>query len=268
VVYFAVWLFWGLRLNKLSDEQDRTGDPTLRERMRAFSAPGLLLFTLTATFAVFDWVLSADTQYYSTVYGAMILIGDILQTFALTIIAIILASRGDRFGGRINAPILHELGKLMFAFVIFWAYLSASQLIITWPANLPQEATWYLDRTNGFWKFLAAAVALSMFLFPFLALLSQDLKKNPRRLIWAAAWILFARLIDIFWIVEPPFRNVSASSPLATSTGFTVYWTDAAAFIGLGGIWLYVFLGQLRRRPLLPLRDPRVMAPRPEEVIA
>jgi hypothetical protein len=268
VIYFAIWLFWGLRVNKMADDQDRTGDPTLSERMRAFSAPGLLIFSMTATFAVIDWVLSTDTQYFSTVYGAMILIGDILQTFALTIIVMILVSRGDRFGGRINAPILHDLGKLMFAFVIFWAYLSASQLIITWPANLPQEAVWYLDRTNGFWKVLAAAVALSMFVIPFLALLSQGLKKDPRRLIWAAAWILVARLIDIFWIVEPPFRNASTSTPLATSSGFTVYWTDAAAFIGVGGIWLYAFLGQLRRRPLLPLRDPRVMAPRPEEVIA
>ncbi len=107
-----------------------------------------------------------------------------------------------------------------------------------------------------------------MFVIPFLALLSQGLKRDPRRLIWVAIWILVARLIDIFWIVEPTFRNASTSSPLATSTGFSVYWTDAAAFIGLGGIWLYAFLGQLRRRPLLPLRDPRVMAPLPEEVIA
>lgn len=267
-VYFAIWLFWGLRVNKLADEQDRTGDPTLRERMRAFSAPGLLIFSVTATFAMFDWVLSTDVQYYSTVYGAMILIGDILQTFALTILVMILVSREDRFGGRVNAPILHELGKMMFAFVIFWAYLSASQLIITWPANLPQEAVWYLDRTAGFWKYFAWAVALSMFAIPFCALLSQNLKKNPRRLIWVCVWILVARLVDIFWIVEPTFRNTSASSPLATATGFTVYWTDAAAFIGLGGIWLYVFLGQLRRRPLLPLRDSRVMASRPEEVIA
>ena len=268
VVFFAIWLFWGLRVNKLADEQDRTGDPTLRERMRAFSAPGLLLFTLTGTFAMFDWVLSTDTQYFSTVYGAMILIGDILQTFALTILVMILVSKEDRFGGRVNAPILHELGKMMFAFVIFWAYLSASQLIITWPANLPQEAVWYLDRTAGFWKYFAWAVALSMFAIPFCALLSQNLKKNPRRLIWVCVWILTARLVDIFWIVEPTFRNTSASSPLATAPGFTVYWTDAAAFIGLGGIWLYVFLGQLRRRPLLPLRDSRVMAARPEEVIA
>jgi hypothetical protein len=267
-VFFAIWLFWGLRVNKLADEQDRTGDPTLRERMRAFSAPGLLIFSVTATFAMFDWVLSTDVQYYSTVYGAMILIGDILQTFALTILVMILVSKEDRFGGRVNAPILHELGKMMFAFVIFWAYLSASQLIITWPANLPQEAVWYLDRTAGFWKYFAWAVALSMFAIPFCALLSQSLKKNPKRLIWVCVWILVARLVDIFWIVEPTFRNTSSSSPLATATGFTVYWTDAAAFIGLGGIWLYVFLGQLRRRPLLPLRDSRVMAPRPEEVIA
>jgi len=236
--------------------------------MRAFSAPGLLIFSVTATFAMFDWVLSTDVQYYSTVYGAMILIGDILQTFALTILVMILVSKEDRFGGRVNAPILHELGKMMFAFVIFWAYLSASQLIITWPANLPQEAVWYLDRTAGFWKYFAWAVALSMFAIPFCALLSQNLKKNPRRLIWVCVWILVARLVDIFWIVEPTFRNTSSSSPLATATGFTVYWTDAAAFIGLGGIWLYVFLGQLRRRPLLPLRDSRVMAPRREEVIA
>ena len=267
-IYFAVWLFWGLRVNKLADEQDRTGDPTLRERMRAFSAPGLLIFSITATFAMFDWVLSADTQYFSTVYGAMILIGDILQTFALTIMVMILVSREDRFGARLNASILHDLGKMMFAFVIFWAYLSASQLIITWPANLPQEAVWYLDRTTGFWKYFAWAVALSMFAIPFCALLSQSLKKNPKRLIWVCVWILVARLVDIFWIVEPPFRNASASSPLATSSGFAIYWTDAAAFIGLGGIWLYVFLGQLRRRPLLPLRDSRVMAARPEEVIA
>jgi len=267
-VYFAIWLFWGLRVNKLADEQDRTGDPTLRERMRAFSAPGLLIFSVTATFAMFDWVLSADVQYFSTVYGAMILIGDILQTFALTILVMILVSREDRFGGRVNAPILHELGKMMFAFVIFWAYLSASQLIITWPANLPQEAVWYLDRTNGFWKYFAWAVALSMFAIPFCALLSQSLKKTPKPLISVCHWILVARLVDIFWPVEPPFRNASSSTPLATASGFTIYWTDAAAFIGLGGIWLYVFLGQLRRRPLLPLRDSRVMAPRPEEVIA
>jgi hypothetical protein len=267
-IYFAIWLFWGTRVNRMADRQDETGDAGIAERMRAFSAPGLLIFVLTTTFAYIDWVLSTDPQFYSTVYGAMILIGDVLQTLALTLVTMILVSKGDRFGGRINAKILHDLGNLMFAFTIFWTYLSASQLIIIWPANLPQEIVWYLDRTNGAWRVLAIAIALSMFAIPFLALLSQARKRDPRRLMRVAIWLLVARAIDVFWIVAPTFRNASSSSLLHTSPGFAIYWTDFAAFLGIGGIWLYVFIGQLRRRPLLPLRDPRVMAPLPEEVVA
>ncbi|MDQ2843038.1 MAG: hypothetical protein M3Y72_18770 [Acidobacteriota bacterium] len=265
-IYFALLALWGWRVNRMSDEQDRTGDPTIRERMRAFSAPGVLVFTMTMTFAYIDWILSADTQFFSTVYGAMILIGDIVQSFALTLLVMILASRGDRFGGRINAKILHDLGNMMFAFVIFWTYLSASQLIIVWPANLPQELVWYLDRVSGFWKWFALATALSMFAIPFLALLSQARKRDPRRLMKVAIWLLVARVIDVFWIIEPTFRNSSTSSALHTGHGFAIYWTDFAAFIGIGGVWLYVFLGQLRRRPLLPLHDPRVSSPIPEAV--
>ncbi|HEX4749261.1 MAG TPA: hypothetical protein VH302_06925 [Bryobacteraceae bacterium] len=264
VLYFAIWLFWGLRLSNMFDRQDATGDPTLRERIRAFSAPGLLIFVMSATFAYIDWILSADAQYYSTVYGALIIIGDVLQTFALTIIVMILASRGDRFGGRINYSVLHDLGNLMFAFTIFWTYLTASQLIITWPANLPQELQWYLDRVHGPWKWITVFIALTMFAIPFLALLSQARKRDPRRLIKMAIWLLLARIVDIFWFLAPTYRNVSPSALLATSRGFSIYWTDFAAFLGLGGIWIYVYLRQLRRRPLLPLRDGRVSAPMPE----
>jgi len=254
VIYFSVWSFWGYRVFKMSDKQDQTGDPTLRERMRRFSAPGCLVVTLTVTFAYIDWILSADAQFFSTIYGAMLLFGDVLQTFALVITVLILTSKGDRFGGRINAVILHDLGNLMFAFTIFWTYLSVSQLIIVWPANLPQELGWYLVRVRGGWTVLAALISLIMFLIPFLGLLSQTRKRDPKRLIRIAVWILCARAIDLFWIVEPTFRT----------NGFAVYWTDFAAFIGIGGIWLYFYLGQLRRRPLLPLRDARVMNPLPE----
>lgn len=256
VVYFAIWFFWGFRVYKMADLQDETGDAALRERMRRFSAPGLLIFTLSASFAYIDWTLSADAQYYSTVYGAMILIGDVLQTFALVIIVLVLASGKDRFGGRVNPKVLHDLGNLMFAFTIFWTYLTASQLIITWPANLPQEIEWYLVRVRGGWKALAVMVGFSMFAIPFLALLSQARKRNPRRLVRVAVWILCARVVDIFWIVAPTYRT----------HGFALYWTDIAAFLGVGGIWTYVYLGQLRRRPLLPLRDPRVSEPMPEAV--
>ncbi len=142
----------------------------------------------------------------------------------------------------------------MFAFTIFWTYLSVSQLIIIWPADLPQEIEWYLVRVRGGWTVLASAVAIVMFVVPFLALLSQARKQNPKRLIRVAIWILCARAVDYFWIVEPTFRT----------HGFAFYWTDIAAFLGIGGIWVYAYLGYLRKRPLLPLRDPRVMPPLPE----
>jgi hypothetical protein len=268
VVYFAFFILIAARLSSWYDEQDRTGDFALRERIRAFSAPMLLLFVLIATFAYIDWVLSADAQYYSTVYGGILIIGNVLQAFALTNLTLILASQGDRFGGRINAKILHDLGNLMFAFTIFWAYLSAAQLIITWPGNLPQEISWYLDRTNGYWKVLAVVMGLTMFLIPFLALLSQQRKRDPRRLMKVCIWILIAKIIEIFWFVEPTYRSKSAGALLATSPGFTVYWTDFAAFLGLGGVWVFMFIKQLRRSPLLPLRDGRVQEPQPQEVLA
>jgi hypothetical protein len=254
VCYFAIWMFWGYRVVRMADKQDVTGDPTLKDKMRAFSAPGCLVVTFTATFAYIDWILSADSQFFSTMYGAILLFGDVLQTFALVIVAMVLASRKDRFGGRINPVILHDIGNMMFAFTIFWTYLSLSQLIIIWPANLALEVGWYLVRVRGGWTVIASMVALVMFVVPFLGLLSQARKRDPIRLMRVAIWILLARVVEMFWIVEPTFRT----------KGFAIYWTDFAAFLGIGGIWVYLFVGQLRRRPLLPLRDPRVMNPLPE----
>lgn len=254
VIYFVIWLLWFSRVQKLTDKQDETGDPGLVVRLRQISAPGLLVFVLTVTFAYIDWLLSTDAEFYSTVFAALILIGNVLQTFCLSVIVLIISSKHDRFGGRIHAKLLHDLGNLMFAFTIFWTYLSASQLIIVWPGNLPQEIGYYILRTTGFWRVITWIVGLTMFAVPFLSLLSQARKRNPARLIRIAVWILCAHVLYMFWVVEPTYRRA----------GFEIYWTDFAAFLGIGGIWVWAYLGQLRRRPLLPLRDPRLSQPIPE----
>ena len=254
VIYFVIWYFWFQKVQKLTDQQDETGDPGLVVRLRQISAPGLLVFVITVSFAYIDWLLSTDVEFFSTVFPALILIGNVLQTFCLSVLVLVISSKEDRFGGRIHAKILHDLGNLMFAFTIFWTYLTLSQLIIVWPANLPQEIGYYITRTKGFWRVITWVVGLTMFAVPFLSLLSQSRKRNPIRLIRIAVWILCAHVLYMFWVVVPTFRP----------NGFEIYWTDFAAFLAVGGIWVWAYMGQLRQRPLLPLHDPRLPEPMPE----
>lgn len=257
-IFFAILIWFVQKVLRMADAQDQTGGAHWPKRLGRSSAPVLLAFTFVGTFAYFDWVLSTSVEFYSTIYGALLLIGNVLQTFALTITVLLIASKKDRFGGRINKSLLHDLGNLMFAFTIFWTYLSVSQLIIIWPADLPQEVTWYLVRVKGGWKAVAAIISVIMFAIPFLALLSQARKQTPHRLIKISIWLLVAKAVDMFWVVLPTFRR----------DGFYVYWTDFAAFLGIGGLWVFLYLGYLAKRPLLPLRDPRVSPVVPEEAVA
>lgn len=248
LIFLGIWMLIAHRVTQLSDRQDVTGNLLIQDQMRRFSAPMLVLFVFTATFAFIDWVMSIEPHWYSTIYGAMVLIGQVLQTLAFSILVLILASGKDSYAGKVSPIVLHDLGNLMFAFTILWTYLSLSQLIIIWMGNLPLEIPWYLDRTRGSWKILTVAISVLAFVLPFLLLLSQARKRDPKRLIRIAVLVLIARAVDVFWLIEPSFRK----------QGFTVYWTDLAAFVGIGGIWLSFYLWQLRRRPLLPLRDIRL----------
>ncbi len=257
VIYFLVWVWLGYTLNRYSKKLEQTGEQTWIDRMTRVSAPGLLLFTFLGSFAFIDWIMSIDPHWYSTVYAANILVGQVLQGFALVIIGIVLVSRKIPMEEYVTPQLLLDLGNMTFAFIILWAYHSLSQLIIVWPGNLPAEITWYLDRTRGGWNYFAIAIALLLFTLPFLLLLSRTRKKNPSGILRIAIIIVIAKAIDLFWTVEPSFRPQGAA----------VYWSDLFAFVGIGGIWLFVYLANLRGRSILPLHDPR-LAPKPQEATA
>ncbi len=257
VVYYAIWLLYSRSLSRMSAQQDAVSDPALLRRIRRISAPGLLIFVMTATFAFIDWIMSLEPDWFSTIYGAMFLVGEVLEAFAFVIALAILLSRYSPLREVVTPQHLHDLGNLMFAFMVLWAYLSFSQYLIIWSGNLPDEISWYLNRLRGGWNLIAIALVVFHFAVPFLLLLQRGIKRRPQTLLGACIWILFARVLDVFWIVEPAFfgRHLHVS------------WMDAILPMAIGGLWLWLFFQQLRFRPLTPTWDPRLQGA-PRETVA
>lgn len=257
ILYFAVWTFYAWRLSGLSAEQDRTGDERLIGRMRAISAPGLVVFTFISTFAFVDWVMSLEPQWFSTMYGVMFLVGQMLGAFGLMIALVIVLSNEEPFSEYLTAQHVHDLGNMMFAFMVLWAYLSFSQFLIIWSGNLPDEIPWYLRRLNNGWGEVALAIVLFNFVTPFVLLLFRGVKRHAQRLFKVCLLILAIRLVDVYWIVEPAFYRQH----------FHIHWLDFALWLAIGGLWVSAFFWQLKSRGLLPLRDPRLQGI-PRETVA
>jgi hypothetical protein len=216
--------------------------------MKAMSTFGLLLFVLTVSFAFIDWIMSLEPHWFSTVYGAMFLVGQVLETFAFSIALLVLLSKYKPFVQVLNKQLYHDLGNLMLAFTMLWAYLSLSQFLIIWAGNLPEEIPWYIRRFTGGWGYIAWFLGIFHFCVPFVLLLMRFVKKNAALLQKVAIYMLVVRCVDVFWIVEPSFRQ----------RRFYVHWLDIACLAGVGGLWIAAFLWRLQQRPLLPLRDPRL----------
>jgi hypothetical protein len=248
-VYFAIWLALSYLLNKWSGDQDRTADRGISRRFRLLSGPGLVLFVLTVTFASFDWVMSLDPHWYSTVFGLLFVAGWGLSAFAFVIAALVWLSTRKPLQGVVAPSHFHDLGKLLLAFVMVWAYLSFSQYLIIWSGNIPEEARWYLHRQRGGWGVVAVLLISFQFALPFLLLLSRDLKRNARLLAGVAGLVLFMRLVDLFWLIAPEV-------PKTAGHHLNISWMDVLAPVGLGGIWLWFFATRLKKRPLLPFNDP------------
>ena len=210
------------------------------------SRGGLVAVGLTMTFASIDWVMSLEPHWYSTIYGILIMGGQVLAAMAFVIPIAALLARREPLAGIITAEQFHDLGKLMLAFVMLWAYFAFSQFLIIWSANLPEEIPWYLHRLHGGWQALGVALIVFHFALPFLVLLSRDVKRHAAAVASVALFVMFVRFIDLFWMVAPAF------SPAA----FEVHWMDVVAPVGVGGIWLWVFVWQLKGRSLVAVNDP------------
>ncbi|MEO8349851.1 MAG: hypothetical protein ABI610_13140, partial [Acidobacteriota bacterium] len=249
-VYFGAWLVLAYFLNRWSLEQDATDSPnrSIARRLQLLSSAGLVLYGLTVTFASIDWAMSLEPHWFSTMYGVLFIAGQGLSAFAFIVVVLVLLASRAPLSQFVEAKHYHDLGKLMLAFVMFWAYVSFSQYLIIWAGNLPEEIPWYLRRLQGGWGWVGAALVVLHFALPFFLLLPASANRNPRILLGVAGLVLFMRLVDIFWLTRPAFGQ----------GGFHVHWMDLLAPLGVGGLWLAAFLWQLGKRPLLPVNDPEM----------
>jgi hypothetical protein len=197
----------------------------------------LLLYILTLSMATIDWLMSLEPHWYSTIYSIMVITGQALAALAFVICILGFMKKGTP-PNEIPAKPWIDLGNMTLTFVMFWAYLSFSQYLIIWSADLPEEISWYLNRQQGGWFWLAMMLIAFQFALPFLLLLARRNKRDPRRLVRIAALLVGISLFNTFWLVEPPFHPAS----------LRVHWLDLAAFAAVGGFWMAGFFGQLERR--------------------
>jgi len=248
VVYFVVWCLLVHYLNRWSLEQDTSNNPRITRRLELLSRGGLVAFVGTMSFAAVDWMMSLEPHWFSTIYAVVVMGGQLLLAMAFTIrVMLTLTERGplDRV---VSTEQFHDLGKLMLAFTMLWAYFSFSQLLIMWSGNLPEESPWYLKRMAGGWQYLGLAIILFQFLLPFLLLLSRSRKRDAVRLARVAILILVVRFVDLFWVLTPAFHP----------QGFVLHWLDIACLVGVGGLWVWVFVYQLKGRSILAVGDPKL----------
>jgi hypothetical protein len=272
VIYFAVWTGLAVFFRRLSIKQDASGDPALSLRMSRVAAPGLLLFALSTTFAAFDWIMSLDPHWFSTIFGVSYFAGGFMAFCAFTILLVRwLCSRGY-LQGAVSTEHFHDLGKLLFAFMVFWTYTNFSQYMLIWYANLPEETMWYLKRQDHGWGTVGTIMILGHFFLPFAFLMSRHVKRSPVGLSIGAIFLLVIHCLDMQYLILPEAHVGSHAAPTAHAAegaiaqfthGFGEYlhqvgWADFGCFAALLAIVAGLALFHIRRTNLIPLRDPRL----------
>ena len=243
-IYFAIWNVLSLLLTRWSAQQDHPPVRDNSSKFKALSAPGLILYGFTITFAAIDWIMSIDPSWFSTIFGLSFLIGQVLSALCFAVVVERILFRYKPMSRLLKPVYVHDHGKFILTFIMVWAYFAFSQWLIIWAGNLPEEITWYMRRLNGGWGHVGLFLVLFHFAVPFVVLLSRPFKRDITRLVWLAVWLLLMRYVDLFWIIEPSF-----------STTFKVTWLDIIVPIAMGGLYLAYFFRNLSSRPLIPAYD-------------
>ena len=250
VIYFAIWITVGFFLSRWSQAQERSADPVFIERLQTLSGPGLVLYGLTVTFSAIDWLMSLEPHWYSTIFGMIFMVSHGLIALTFVIGAAYFLSRRETLRQIVAPWVLQDLGNLLLAFVMLWAYLSFSQFLLIWVENLQHEIPWYLHRLTGGWAAIGLALIVLQFALPFVLLLSRAVKRKPVALAAVASAVALMHFIELFWFVAPTFHP----------DGFSLHWMIIVAPFGIGGIWLWSFFSCLKDRSLLPMHDSRFVA--------
>ena len=261
IVFGLLWLFQFL-LNKWSLQRDadpaRGTEPSFdrwRVKFENLSGFGILLYSILLTVGAIDWIKSLDITWYSSIWGLQFLVGQGYAVLALSILTVILLSRFEPMKTILRATEQHDLGKLAFAFVMLNIYLCFAEFLIIWSGNVPDEIPWYLNRIHGGWWYVCTADFVCHWLIPFCLLLSRDLKRNKQKMIWLTCFMIFARCLDMFWLIEPNFADAAGNLHIAGNIGILAYITVPVAVISLWG-WFY--MKELQARPLINVNDPHV----------
>jgi len=244
VFYFAIWNLLSFLLTMWSKQQDRPGARDNSDRFKAVSGPGLILYGFTISFAAIDWVMSLDPSWVSTIFGLIVLIGEVLAAMCFAVVVERILFNYKPMSEMLNPDFVHDHGKWLLAFTMVWAYFNYSQWLIIWAGNLPAEITFYLRRLNGGWESVGFFLVVFHFCVPFALLLSRPFKRDITRLVWLAAWLLLMRYVDLFWMIEPNFSKT-----------LTITLADVVLPFAIGGLWLAYFFHNLGALPMLPVYD-------------
>ena len=249
IAFFVIWSFLAIWFRSGSVKQDASGDHDLTRRRVKWAGPGIVLFALTSTFASFDWAMTLEPHWYSTIFGVYYFAGSLVCVFAFLSLVVIGLRRSGCLEGFVTVEHMHDLGKLLYAFVVFWAYIGFSQFFLIWYANIPEETVWYLARLTGNWKALTLFLAVGHFIVPFFFLMSRHAKRKNLTLGLGALWMLFMHLVDMYWLVMPTFQK----------DGYSLTLLDLTTLLAVGGLFLAAFGFFLTRAKLVPAKDPRLI---------